>query len=55
MSGRERRELASTGGAFCQVELRSGRLDEVAKAIENGIYRVPARVLAACLILEMLR
>jgi anti-sigma28 factor (negative regulator of flagellin synthesis) len=41
--------------ALCRVEARHSRVDEIAKAIESGIYRVPARILAACLLVEMLQ
>ena len=52
---RERRELSSIAQALCGVEIRRSRVTEVKRAIEAGVYRVPAQVLAASLILEMLQ
>ena len=48
-------ELIRMARAVCQVEVRRSRVDEVARALETGTYRIPAQVLAASLMLEMLR
>jgi anti-sigma28 factor (negative regulator of flagellin synthesis) len=51
----EQRELTTMARALCRVEARHSRVDEIAKAIESGIYRVPAQIIAACLIFEILQ
>ena len=55
VAGRQACDLTLMARTLCRVEVRRNRVEEVAKSIENGLYRVPARVLAACLMLEMLR
>ena len=55
MTTGEQRELTRMARALCRVEVRRSRVDEIAKAIESGIYRVPAQILAACLMFEMLQ
>lgn len=48
-------ELIWMARAVCQVEVRRSRVDEVTRTLERGTYRVPAQILAASMILEMLR
>lgn len=55
MTTSELRELTAMARALCQVEARHSRVDEIAKAIESGIYCVPAQIIAACLIFEILQ
>jgi anti-sigma28 factor (negative regulator of flagellin synthesis) len=52
---REQCDLTLMARAVSRVEVRRNRIDEVAGAIENATYRVPANLLAACLMLEMLQ
>ena len=47
-------ELTCMARAVSQVEVRRRRIGEVATAVQGGRYRVPANILAACLMLEML-
>lgn len=51
---RQQHELTLMARAVSQVEVRRNRVGEVATAVQGGRYRVPAQVLAACLMLEML-
>ncbi|HKO20115.1 MAG TPA: flagellar biosynthesis anti-sigma factor FlgM [Acidobacteriaceae bacterium] len=50
----DHRELTWMARAVSQVEIRRDRVNDVATAVQGGRYRVPAQVLAACLMLEML-
>ena len=50
-----RQELIWIAPGVRHVEIHRGRIDEVARALDNGTYRVPAQVLAASLMLEMVR
>jgi anti-sigma28 factor (negative regulator of flagellin synthesis) len=48
-------EFAAVAGAFSGVEIRAMKVADIKHALESGAYRVTAHVLAACLMLEMIR
>ena len=55
MTSWDQQELIWMARAVSEVEVRHSRVCEVTKALERGTYRVSAQVLAASLMLEMLR
>ena len=54
LTSREQLDLTLMARAVSRVEVRHKRVADVARAIEGASYRVPANLLAACLMLEML-
>jgi hypothetical protein len=55
MGNRARRELPLLARAFSGLEVRATRLADIRRAIETGTYRVPTRMIATSMMLEMLQ
>lgn len=50
----ERESLTVLALAFADQEIRWGKTTEIKRAIQSGGYRIPASILAASLMLDML-
>jgi hypothetical protein len=49
------RDLTVLAFAFSGQEIRKGKVNEIRCALEAGAYRIPAHILATCLMLDMLQ
>jgi hypothetical protein len=48
-------EFALVPAAFSAMDTRAARIADIKRALESGAYGVAAHLLAACLMLEMVR
>jgi hypothetical protein len=49
------RDMTALALAFSDQEIRKGKVNEIRCALQTGPYRIPAHLLATCLMLDMLQ